>query len=364
MFASLALGAILLGARLGRRWAPLLLAATIVAQLLVLAPYSIYAKRADPFVPPDWTSYVRTALRTEPQARVFGLDGKLYPNTAGALGFQDIRALDALYVGRYLRYVETFIAPRVTDRFTGTELPVVFRGNPMFDALAVRALVSHEDLGKAPSLRLVGADGDTRVYENTDAYPRAWVVHDVHVVGSENDAFGYLEAHARRKDGAFVVNSFDPRREAVVETRARGHDDSSGSLPAGAKRCGAAARDVVTVEHYSASSVRLRVDTACAGLLVLPDVYFPGWKATVNGEERPIYATDGAFRGVTVPKGTSRVEFHYAPRAFPIGVALALGGLVAFLVAAVVLVWRRRASEPTIAPTRGGTPATERKVLR
>ena len=82
-----------------------------------------------------WMTYVRTALGTGPHSRVFGLDAKLYPNTAGALGLQDIRALDALYVERYRRYVKTFIAPRVFDRFTGTELPVMFRDNPMFDAL-------------------------------------------------------------------------------------------------------------------------------------------------------------------------------------------------------------------------------------
>ena len=46
---------------------------------------------------------------------------------------------------------------------------------------------------------------------------------------------------------------------------------------------------------------------------------------------RTIYPTDGAFRGVTVPEGTSRVEFRYEPRAFPIGVSLAAAGLVGFL---------------------------------
>jgi uncharacterized membrane protein YfhO len=56
----------------------------------------------------------------------------------------------------------------------------------------------------------------------------------------------------------------------------------------------------------------------------------------VNGDEQTIYPTDGAFRGVAVPKGSSRVEFRYEPRAFPIGIALAVSGLVAF-----VVVWLR-----------------------
>ena len=91
-----------------------------------------------------------------------------------------------------------------------------------------------------------------------------------------------------------------------------------------------------------ADSVTLRVEAACAGLLVLPDTYFPGWRATVNGEDRTIYPTNGAFRGVTVPEGTSQVEFRYEPRAFPIGIALAVAGLVGFIGVWLVSGWRRR----------------------
>ena len=65
----------------------------------------------------------------------------------------------------------------------------------------------------------------------------------------------------------------------------------------------------------------------------------------MNGEDRPIYATDGALRGVTVPKGTSRVQFRYQPRGFPIGIALAVGGLVVFLVVAVVSLQPQRTAE-------------------
>jgi hypothetical protein len=354
--AVLAIAAVLLGAWLGRRWAPFLLAALIVVELLALAPFSIYAKRADPYLPPGWMPYVRTALGTESHARVFGLDGTLYPNTAGALGLQDIRALDALYPERYLRYVKTFLAPRVSDRFTGTELPVVFRDNPMFDALAVRAILSQHDLPPGSGLRLLGRDRHTRVYENTGAYPRAWVVHDVHLVQGDDEAFRYLERHARRRNGAYVVETFDPRRQAVVELGGNATDPTLDGLRDGRTGCGAAPRDDATIEHYSASSVTLRVDAACAGLLVLPDTYFPGWNATVNGRSRTIYPTDGALRGVIVPQGTSHVELRYAPRVFPLGIALAAGGLLAFLVVWAASWWRARSRRP-VRPTSTARPS-------
>jgi hypothetical protein len=344
-FAALAVAAVVAGSWLGRRWGALLLAVVVVAELFVLVPFSIYAKRADPYVAPSWMPLVREALAAEPHSRVFAIDGKLHPNTPGALGLQDVRALDALYVDRYLRYVRTFIAPGAGDRFTGTESPIEFRDNPMFDAFSARAVVSQRDLAGAPGLRLLGRDRDTHVYENTDALPRAWVVHDLHLVGGEDDAFAFLQARSRRKGEVFVVDRFDPRREAVVEQDGKPTDETLRALEERRIACEAGDDDRVSVERYSNDSVSIMVRAACAGLLVLPDTYFPGWTATVNGEEQEIYPTDGAFRGVVVPKGASRVEFRYEPAAFSIGIVVALAGLAAFALVGLA-VWRRGRSRP------------------
>ena len=343
LVAVIAVTAVILAARFGRQWGALLLACLIVGELLALAPFDIYARRADPFLAPGWMTLVRTAQASEPDSRVFGIDGKLYPNTAGALGLQDIRALDALHVERYHRYIQTFIQPAMYDRFTGSDgRPARFEGNPMFDALSVRAILSPRELANVPGLRLLGRNGDTRVYENTNAYPRAWVVHDIHLVHGEDAAFGFLEARAHRKGGVSVVHAFDPRHEAVVEGDGATADVSLRALHGGQDGCARKDRDRATIQRYSGDSVSLRVEAACPGLLVLPDTYFPGWRATVNGRDQPIYPTDGALRGVTVPEGASRVEFRYEPRAFPIGVALAAAGLAGFLVVGLVPWWRTR----------------------
>jgi hypothetical protein len=354
LFAALAVAAVVLASRLGRRWPAVLLAGIILAELFWLAPLpsKSYPTRADPFLTPGWIPLVRAAQGDEPYSRVFGIS-KLYPNTAGAHGLQDIRALDALYVERYFRYVRTFIQPDVFDRFTGEEgHPAPLQENPMFDALGVRVVLAGQDLENVPGLRLLGRDLDTRVYEKTNAYPRAWVVHDVHVVEDEDSAFAFLQARARRSDGAFIVHAFDPRREAVVERGGETTDETLRALRDGRTTCNAGAGERASIERYSGNAVTVRVDAACAGLLVIPDTYFPGWRATVNGEDRTIYATDGAFRGVAVPKGSARVEFRYEPRAFPVGVALAAAGLVGFLVIGFVSGWLTRSRRPGMASAR------------
>lgn len=340
-FALAAIGAAVLAARLGRRWGALLLTALILVELFWLAPFTLYGKRADPYVAPGWLALARTAQEGEPYSRVFALDGKLYPNTAGALGLQDIRMIDALYVGRYWRYVQTFVEPEAGDRFVGTEEGTPrLRGNPMLDALGARVILSVRDLSGVPELRLVGTDGDTRVYENSNAYPRAWVVRDVHAVRTEDEAFTYLESRADRTGSS----AFDPRREAVVEHDGSAPPPAIHALQRGQSECRVTTPDEATIERYTSNSVTLRVRAACPGLLVLPDTYYPGWQATVNGRAQTIHPTDGAFRGVTVPEGESTVEFRYEPRAFPIGIALALIGLAVFAVVWIVSWWRKRAA--------------------
>ena len=331
--------------------------AAIVAELISLAPHGIYAPRANPYVPPDWLPAVQRVLASEPDGRVFAIDAKLFPDTAGALGLQDIRALDAIYVDRYWRFVKRFLQPTAVDRFnggpyaSGEKTVAQYRNNPMFDALAVRVILSHLAVPHGPTsinttvdgLTLRGHIGTTYVYENADAYPRAWVVHRVDVVRDENSAFALLKARSATVGGAAILHPFDPRAEAVVE------QPSGSVLPPG--RNGPTCRDDldrVSVASYAGDSVKLNVDATCPGLLVLPDTYYPGWSVTVNGRRQSIYPTDGALRGVVVPRGASIVRFEYHPSRFRWGVVIAVVTLLTLLGFVAGGWWTRRRRAETV----------------
>jgi hypothetical protein len=65
------------------------------------------------------------------------------------------------------------------------------------------------------------------------------------------------------------------------------------------------------------------------GLLVLTDVFYPGWIAEEDGRRLPILRADGFFRAVALPAGTHRVVFRYRPISVAIGGALsALAALI------------------------------------
>ena len=79
-------------------------------------------------------------------------------------------------------------------------------------------------------------------------------------------------------------------------------------------------------------------------LLVLTDSWYPGWKATVDGEPTEIERVDYLIRGVPVPAGSHTVEFTYEPASWRAGWIVSALALLTILVAAGIG-WRRRGTD-------------------
>jgi Bacterial membrane protein YfhO len=340
-FAALAGGVVIVAAALWRhpRWSGVLVVAVILAELLLLAPRGFYAPRANPYPRQGWITRL-TALAPSPgTARIFSTDGLLFPNTAGVYGLADLRVVDAVYVERYFRYFQTFVSPGTVDRWMATGptegVPSIF-DNPMFDLMGARYFAQkHPFPAVDPSYRVVARADGVLIYENTAADPRAFVVHQVHVAADENATVAYLKRGSTRARDGSVRPAMNPRRQAVAE---------ASSLPRGTNdpRCTQAAGDVARIVHYDSSRVTIDVHTACPGLVVLSDTYFPGWNATVNGHGASVLPTDLAFRGIPVPAGHSTIELRYQPSTFRDGLVAALVAIVGLVLAAALLARSRR----------------------
>ncbi len=75
------------------------------------------------------------------------------------------------------------------------------------------------------------------------------------------------------------------------------------------------ARDVgpVHVVRYEAQEVVLEATVDGPSLLVLADLAYPGWSATIDGDPAPILVVDGVFRGVALEPGAHTVRMVYRP---------------------------------------------------
>ena len=76
------------------------------------------------------------------------------------------------------------------------------------------------------------------------------------------------------------------------------------------------------------------------GVLVLADLWYPGWEATVDGNPAPVLAVDGVFRGVEVGQGAREVVFQYYPASLRVGAVVSLAALAVLLLLA--LLYRRQ----------------------
>lgn len=90
----------------------------------------------------------------------------------------------------------------------------------------------------------------------------------------------------------------------------------------------------LTTDGYQTDPDRLviEVDLPAAGWVWVADTWYPGWRATIDGEHKAIAQANGLFRAVPVEPGAHRIVMEYRPVSFLAGAALSLIGLVILVI--------------------------------
>lgn len=74
------------------------------------------------------------------------------------------------------------------------------------------------------------------------------------------------------------------------------------------------ASGTIEITSYSDTRVEITVNSESETYLYLADAYYPGWRASVNGNDSPVYRANVMFRAVAIPAGESTVVFEFVPR--------------------------------------------------
>jgi hypothetical protein len=174
----------------------------------------------------------------------------------------------------------------------------------------------------APGLTEVYSGPDARVHRLDGAMPRAWVAGAQEVVDGDEAALDAISAPR-----------FDARATVVTEERIEGVPEGGGTE--------AGAAEIV---EYGPEQVTVRARASRAGVLVLSDVDYPGWKAKVDGRDAPIERVDYLLRGVRLEPGPHTVEFAYEPLSWRVGLIVSVLALLALGAALARLAHQRRVS--------------------
>ena len=88
----------------------------------------------------------------------------------------------------------------------------------------------------------------------------------------------------------------------------------------------------VKVTKQALNRIELDISTDREAVLWLSEIWYPAWKATVNGEKADVHRANYSFRAVIVPPGRSQVALRFESAAFNMGMMISLLTLIAALV--------------------------------
>lgn len=162
------------------------------------------------------------------------------------------------------------------------------------------------------------------IYRNLNLYPRAFFAERVAAVADPRAILALI-----------AQPGFDPRQQSFVE---RGLTQDQAVLLSGR------GPSEVRVERVAPDELRLHTRTDAERLLVLSEMWLPGWRAELeDGRALPILRTNYLFRGLVVPAGEHTIRMVYRPTSALAGAAITLATLTTLL-GAVVLTTRRRST--------------------
>jgi hypothetical protein len=187
--------------------------------------------------------------------------------------------------------------------------------------LGARYVISDDDL---PLPVIYGAG--PRIYLNEAALPAAFVVFQARVVE---------DGEARL--AALLDPAFDPRAEVLLS------QPPDTPLPQEGAGQAQAIQPEPSTARTGPGEVVVRVQMARPGYLILTDTYYPGWRASVDGQPAEILPADHAFRAVELSAGEHTVVFGYEPASFRLGAWISLGAILLLAVTLVANLRRRRA---------------------
>ena len=180
----------------------------------------------------------------------------------------------------------------------------------------------HEVADRSPA----SSYSDYRVFENLRALPRVWMVNRAQI-NWEGDQLKLIRGQ---------LPGFAPQETALVD-----HETAAKLAPKLLGESKNAVTGKVVLISRSPTKILLEAETAEPSLIVLSEIFYPGWKAHINHAAADLLRVNYNLRGVQVPAGKHVVELSYWPESLTKGAAISLMTALGLL---GVLFWEKRRS--------------------
>jgi Bacterial membrane protein YfhO len=157
------------------------------------------------------------------------------------------------------------------------------------------------------------------IYENRDVLPRAFTLTKAVLLADRPNVLAQMKGTDFHR--AILLEGSFP----IIETS--DHDDDF--RPA-------------QITGYTPNRVEMVSDRPEPSYLVLTDVWFPGWKCTIDGSPTEIFRANFLFRAISLPAGKHDIVFTFEPESYRVGKIVSVCGLMLLLAATSVALLRKR----------------------
>ncbi|MDM8523016.1 YfhO family protein [Desulfococcaceae bacterium HSG8] len=253
--------------------------------------------------------------------------GNFMHNSFVPFGIQEVGGYSSFYPKRYGEYLHlSQDGPDVPfpDNFSRWTYFRAF-GSPLLDLINIKYLLipPHVSLN-SPKLRLA-YNGEVKIYENTDVFPRVFFVPTYQLCESRAEAYKAL--------GTYTASDF--RKRVILESLPP-EDFQQTDNP------GKDAVSDVRLISYSPGKMEIEVSTDQKGFLVISGNYHPSWRAETDGSPAKVFRANYIMRALPVKAGSCKVMLTFRHDLIISGVIITSFGWVGLGLLIVVLGFVRR----------------------
>jgi hypothetical protein len=292
---------------------------SIFALLVLSADMVTFRSGVVPFVPrreifPDVPVFQFLNSKNPAEYRIAVLDGTSSSNFEMMYGVPEVGGYD-LSLKLAKDYLNDFGLTQL-DAVTLTAEQVVKVKDRRLDLMNVRYLMTntanHSDgiLAARPDrFSLVFSEGMVRVFENRHALERVRFLPagpgTVEVIANPEGQLARVKDPAFDAGGSVILSAMPEgwSRSADIES------NTSGS-------------DTVASISSSVNQSSFKVSNRQPGLLVVSQIFYPGWRATVDGEPAPVLQADYAIVAIPLKGGSHVVQLVFDPMSFRVGLMI------------------------------------------
>ncbi|WP_017302685.1 YfhO family protein [Spirulina subsalsa] len=224
------------------------------------------------------------------------------PNLTSLWNIPNAGGYNPLIINRYQKFLE--ISP-----FGDVSSNTFSSQNQAINLLSCRYIISQAERIQSENpihLKLIEDLNSSSLYENTNAMPRAWLVEET--IQLKPEEILQTIKTSKLPDGT----TYNPRQTALIENTI---EEKNSTLNPESE---------VNINQIRPRSIEINVKTNHPSFLVVSNVFYPGWKATINGQNTKLFLTNYTLQGVAIPTGTSLVKLEFRPNSFHIGLGITL----------------------------------------